>query len=72
MSSLKTLIKTNCLVMVIIAAAILPCWIWNLTKFIDSDFDMPIKNEIVHGIGLIPPIALVTCWFPNYDKKVEE
>jgi hypothetical protein len=45
-------------------------WIVNITKFCKSDFEAPFKREAIHGIGLVPAISLVTCWF-NIDETVE-
>lgn len=43
-------------------------WVWNFTKFVGSDFEMPVKREAIHGVGLIPPLCVVTCWF-NIDEN---
>jgi hypothetical protein len=38
-------------------------WVVNLNQLIDCDYDAPYKCEIVHGIGLVIPIAsLATVW----------
>ena len=37
-------------------------WVKNLIKFIDCDFEAPYKAEIIHTIGLIPPVGMVTGW----------
>jgi len=37
-------------------------WIFNFIKFILCDFEAPVKDEIIHGIGLIPYISIITCW----------
>ena len=40
------------------------CWIVNLIKFINCDFDTPWKDEIVHGIGIFTVIGSgITAWF---------
>ena len=49
------------------------CWVKNLIKFMDCDFEAPYKSEIVHGIGVFTVAAsVVTCWFPDEEKKVEK
>jgi hypothetical protein len=35
-------------------------WVFNLIKLTHCDFEAPYKCEIIHGIGIIPPVALVT------------
>lgn len=40
------------------------CYIINLVKLIQCDFDAPWKEEIIHAIGTILPLAApVTMWF---------
>lgn len=39
------------------------CWIVNLVKLLNCDFEGPWKEEIIHAIGLIGPVAGVTAWF---------
>jgi prepilin-type N-terminal cleavage/methylation domain-containing protein len=39
----------------------------NIYKFCTSDFDAPYKREIVHGIGLVPPLGCVTGWINVED-----
>lgn len=38
------------------------CWIGNLMKLTQCDFQAPVKCEIVHGIGIFWPLSLVTVW----------
>jgi hypothetical protein len=39
-------------------------WVVNLSKLVSCDFspETPYKCEIIHAIGIIPPVALVTAW----------
>jgi hypothetical protein len=37
-------------------------WIKNLIKLSDCDFDAPYKAEVIHAIGLFPPVGMVTGW----------
>lgn len=37
-------------------------WVVNLKKLTDCDFEAPYRCEVVHGVGIIPPVALVTAW----------
>lgn len=43
-------------------------WIGNLVKLTDCDFEANYRCEVVHGIGVIPPAAVVTVWFDS-DKE---
>lgn len=39
-------------------------WIVNIVKLFNCDFEGPSwKTEIIHGIGLIPGVSMITCWF---------
>lgn len=39
---------------------VLVSWAVNLSKLIDCDFASPYKCEVVHGIGIVPIISVVT------------
>ncbi len=47
-------------------------WGVNFSKFIDADFEAPYKKEVVHGLGIVPFIALVTCWIDIEDGKKDD
>ncbi len=49
---------------VIIIIALIGCigWVKNLIKLAECDFEAPYKAEIIHGVGLIPPVGAVTGW----------
>lgn len=37
-------------------------WVKNLIKLSDCDFKEPYKAEIIHLVGIIPPVGMVTGW----------
>ena len=37
-------------------------WVKNLIKLTDCDFESPYKCEVIHLVGLVPPIGAVTGW----------
>jgi len=37
-------------------------WVKNILKLTQCDFISPIKCEVIHVIGLFPPIGAVTGW----------
>jgi len=37
-------------------------YVKNVIKLSDCDFEAPYKSEVIHGIGLFPPIGAVTGW----------
>ena len=53
----------------IIVLALLISWVANIVKLTDCDFQAPFRCEVVHGIGVIPAVSLVTVWF-NSDKAL--
>lgn len=42
------------------------CYVGNVVKLTRCDFNAPYKGEIVHAVGLIPAVSIVTVW--NNDK----
>jgi hypothetical protein len=45
-------------------------WIANFVKLTDCDFQAPYRCEIIHGAGIIPPIAPIAVWFGT-DKDTQ-
>ena len=41
------------------------CWIGNLYKLTQCDFEKPYKCEIIHAVGIIPVASIVTVWFED-------
>lgn len=37
-------------------------WVQNIIKLSNCDFEKPYKAEVIHIIGLIPPIGAITGW----------
>jgi len=37
-------------------------WVKNLIKLADCDFEPSYKAEIIHIVGLVPPIGMITGW----------
>jgi len=54
--------KTVLGVYVVIILVVGTGWVKNLIKLSDCDFEAPYKAEIVHGIGIIPPVGMITGW----------
>lgn len=53
---------------VLVVLFIIGCWIVNLVKLVECDFEAPYKNEAIHAIGLIPVASVVTVWFGVDDN----
>ena len=44
-------------------------YIWNFIKLTNCDYDAPYKCEVIHAIGLMPPLQILTVWFDDDKKK---
>lgn len=43
-------------------------WFVNLTKLVDCDFKSPYRCEVIHGVGLVPIIAVFTAWVDTNEQ----
>lgn len=54
----------GCLIFIIALSIYVPvAWVVNLVKLLNCDFAPIDKHEIIHLIGLIPGVSMITCWF---------
>lgn len=60
------------LISVLFIALIAISWVVNLVKLTDCDFKADYKCEVLHGVGLVPAVALVTAWFDTDEPKKEK
>ena len=37
-------------------------WVKNCIKLTDCDFEKPYKAEVIHIVGLFPPVGMITGW----------
>lgn len=37
-------------------------WVKNLIKLTNCDFEAPYKAEVIHAVGLVPPVGMITGW----------
>lgn len=37
-------------------------WVKNVVKLAECDFEAPYKAEVIHTVGLVPFIGMVTGW----------
>lgn len=56
---------------VLLVVLVFSLWIVNMIKLTRCDFVAPYKCEVVHGIGVVPPVALVTAWFGTDEGKAK-
>jgi len=50
------------IVVFIIIAIVGTGWVKNIIKLSNCDFKAPYKAEIIHGVGIIPPVGMITGW----------
>ncbi len=51
----------------LIVLLLIGMWVVNLVKLTDCDFEPNYRCEVLHGIGIALPLAVVTVWFDT-DK----
>lgn len=54
--------KTMLIIQVLILLVVGTGWIKNLVKLTDCDFEAPYKAEVIHLVGIVPPVGMVTGW----------
>jgi len=54
--------RTILIIQILIVAIVATGWVKNLIKLSDCDFKAPYKAEIIHAVGIIPPVGAVTGW----------
>lgn len=50
------------IITLIVVVAVLIGWVKNVIKLSECDFEAPYKAEVIHGVGIIPPVGMVTGW----------
>jgi len=50
-------------IVLVLMIFVISCWIGNVIRLVQCDFEAPYKGEIIHTLGLAPGISLVTVWF---------
>ena len=47
---------------IVVVAVVFTGWVKNVIKLAGCDFESPYKCEVVHGVGLVPPVGMITGW----------
>ena len=47
---------------VVIFVVVAVGWVKNIIKLSDCDFEAPYKCEVVHAVGVVPPVGMITGW----------
>lgn len=54
--------RTILIIQIVIVLVIGTGWVKNLVKLAHCDFEAPYKAEVVHAVGIVPPVGMVTGW----------
>lgn len=54
----------------IFVLALAASWVGNFIKLTDCDFKSDYKCEVVHVLGIVPTISLITVWF-DFEEGVD-
>jgi len=55
---LKNLIVVEVIILLVVGVG----WTKNIIKLAHCDFKAPYKAEVIHAVGLLPPVGMVTGW----------
>lgn len=55
-------------ILLIVGVLCLTGWVKNIVKLAHCDFKAPYKAEVVHAVGLLPPVGVITGWI-NIDDE---
>lgn len=57
-------IETGGCLTILIWLFFIGCWIGNVVKLVNCDFEPSYREEVIHTIGLVAaPASVVTVWF---------
>jgi hypothetical protein len=59
-------LEVSAVILILIAAML---WAWNLVKLTSCDFNLPLKCEAIHAVGLVPPLQVITVWFDTDEDR---
>jgi hypothetical protein len=55
-------IKNILIMQLIIVLVVGVGWVKNIIKLSNCDFEAPYKCEVIHAVGIIPPVGMITGW----------
>ena len=66
----KTLVLalTPFAILLIVAMLCITGWVKNIVKLAHCDFKSPYKAELVHAVGILPPVGIITGWVNIEDN----
>jgi len=61
MKNQKGFTLTEIIIFIVLALAFTG-WVKNIIKLSDCDFEAPYKAEVIHVLGILPPVGMITGW----------
>lgn len=55
-------VKHLLMIYILITLVVSVGWVKNIIKLTECDFEPSYKAEIIHIIGIIPPVGMITGW----------
>lgn len=49
-------------ILMLVCSAAFTGWVKNIIKLSNCDFESPYKAEVIHAVGLLPPVGMITGW----------
>ena len=60
------------IILIALVVFMLGAWLVNFYKLANCDFESNYRCEIIHGVGIIPPLQAVTVWFDSDSPEGEQ
>lgn len=54
---------------ILVMVLLIGSWIGNFVKLLNCDFEADYKCEIIHSIGIIPILSVLTVWVDSDKPK---
>jgi hypothetical protein len=55
---MKTIVAVYLFIVLLVAVG----WVKNIVKLTQCDFETPYKAEVIHAVGVLPPVGAITGW----------
>jgi len=56
------MVKNILIIQIIVLLVVGIGWVKNIIKLTECDFKEPYKAEIIHTVGILPPVGMITGW----------
>ena len=59
---MKMLVRNLIVLWIVVVIVVGVGWVKNIVKLVECDFEPSYKAEVIHIIGIIPPVGMITGW----------